>query len=431
MREIPDIENLNYGLTDPKDQVPEPTPAYLEMCENDPEMSGIAFSCEWIKIMMTKITATNTIMLRSLGAHFEKLCFAPPKKVFEYLGIDIGTHHQHSYAQRIDTLHSILQYAPLLNGDYDADVVKSLLHFRISKILMKISIIIGKMVSGEEDSFSSENLVKLVSDVTALMDIKTEDIANAIGLTDEDSLSRIQTSLHDLRNNFAPLLEHARNLNDGEEPAMEPFFRRGLSQPKNLELIKYAAHLYGETLAPSAPSPHQAVGLVSSALKSCSKMAEDHDLVPGKDFEIEFEIKEGVTNGHTVIANRTRFLEVVKNFFRNAIDSTKPGHKCKFKVVVEITGVGDTCIKIIDNGTGLSPQVLTRLFHEQLSIIPEGTDGKYFGGEGVGLLGSAVFVRDMGGSIPVYRTHSKEPGYDGAEFWIHLPTAFDTAKTPC
>lgn len=101
---------------------------------------------------------------------------------------------------------------------------------------------------------------------------------------------------------------------------------------------------------------------------------------------------------------------VILNLVRNGLEApAAPGAPARELIVrTGLASGGDVEISIVDNGPGLSPQALERLFHPFFSTKPEGT--------GLGLAISHTVVRAHGGSL----THHPNTPH-GARFSIRLP----------
>jgi len=101
---------------------------------------------------------------------------------------------------------------------------------------------------------------------------------------------------------------------------------------------------------------------------------------------------------------------VILNLVRNGLEAlAEPGSAVRqLTVRTGLAPDGDVEIAVLDNGPGLSPQALQRMFDPFFSTKPEGT--------GLGLAISNTVVRAHGGSL-TYRANA--PG--GACFSIRLP----------
>jgi len=68
---------------------------------------------------------------------------------------------------------------------------------------------------------------------------------------------------------------------------------------------------------------------------------------------------------------------------------------------------------------------LSLLLQKEISVTPAGSAGKKFGGKGIGLLGSALFLKDMGGEFGKIRGNGDDPGYGGAQIDLHLKNVWE------
>ncbi|HEX5747505.1 MAG TPA: ATP-binding protein [Archangium sp.] len=78
-------------------------------------------------------------------------------------------------------------------------------------------------------------------------------------------------------------------------------------------------------------------------------------------------------------------------------------------VKLERTTSGLVRIQVHDNGMGIAPEMLTRIFQYGFTTREEG--------HGFGLHSSALAAQELGGSLTV---HSEGPGH-GATFTLELP----------
>jgi two-component system NtrC family sensor kinase len=113
-----------------------------------------------------------------------------------------------------------------------------------------------------------------------------------------------------------------------------------------------------------------------------------------------------------VIVDKHRVLQILINLFRNAkyaLDE-KPGPGAK-RLNVSIGLNGNERVKIVvrDNGIGIQPENLTRIFSHGFTTKKQG--------HGFGLHMGALAAKEMGGSLTA---HSEGPGL-GATFTLELP----------
>jgi signal transduction histidine kinase len=108
----------------------------------------------------------------------------------------------------------------------------------------------------------------------------------------------------------------------------------------------------------------------------------------------------------------TRLTQVLGNLLNNAAKYTDPGGS----IAVTVRRVGtDVDIRVRDNGIGIPPELLPRLF--QLFTQVDGAAHRAQGGLGIGLALVRQLIQMHGGSVTAY---SQGPGH-GSEFLIRLP----------
>ncbi|HZW13348.1 MAG TPA: ATP-binding protein [Noviherbaspirillum sp.] len=113
-----------------------------------------------------------------------------------------------------------------------------------------------------------------------------------------------------------------------------------------------------------------------------------------------------------IFGDHTRLVQVFKNLLLNAAKYTEPGGTIRVRSEVQAQ---DVRVAIRDNGCGISPQLLPRLFN----LFEQGhtTLARSSGGLGIGLALVKSFVEQHGGSV----TASSEGIGHGAEFVVRLP----------
>ena len=105
-------------------------------------------------------------------------------------------------------------------------------------------------------------------------------------------------------------------------------------------------------------------------------------------------------------------VQVLSNLVSNAIKYNRPGGWVRVTARLQ---AGEVALVVADDGPGMSPAQVARLFQpfERLDA-PRGT----VSGTGLGLALSRQFAQAMGGSIEV----DSAPG-QGARFTVRLPAA--------
>ncbi len=121
-----------------------------------------------------------------------------------------------------------------------------------------------------------------------------------------------------------------------------------------------------------------------------------------------------------IYSDPTRLRQVLCNLLGNAIKFTRSQANHPGRVALRVepctlaSGQPGVCLRVTDNGDGMSDEVVQRLF-QPFTQADASTSRKY-GGTGLGLAISTELVKLMGGQIQV---HSKMS--EGSEFTVELP----------
>lgn len=110
--------------------------------------------------------------------------------------------------------------------------------------------------------------------------------------------------------------------------------------------------------------------------------------------------------------DKHRVLEILVNLVRNAKDAVKaavPRGQGRIEVVIARTPEARGAIRVIDNGVGIAPENLTRIFQHGFTTRRDG--------HGFGLHSGALAARQLDGSLQV---SSEGPGR-GATFTLEIP----------
>ncbi len=142
--------------------------------------------------------------------------------------------------------------------------------------------------------------------------------------------------------------------------------------------------------------------LVNNALQLVGGSLERHGI------KISLEQKEELPD---VLLEKHKVLQILVNLVRNARDAVKAGKSKERRITVRTgkAGKGRVKIQVVDNGVGIDPKDIDRIFTYGHTAKP--------GGHGYGLHGSANAAGEMGGSLTA---HSDGPG-KGAVFTLILP----------
>jgi signal transduction histidine kinase len=134
-----------------------------------------------------------------------------------------------------------------------------------------------------------------------------------------------------------------------------------------------------------------------------------HPLLDERKHELTLELPEP---GVMVFGDPTRLTQAIANVLGNAAKYTDAGGQISLLAAV---GENDVEIRIRDNGVGIRPELLPRVF--ELFTQLDRTDGRTQGGLGIGLALVQRLVQMHGGEVSAA---SDGPG-SGSEFVIRLP----------
>jgi len=127
----------------------------------------------------------------------------------------------------------------------------------------------------------------------------------------------------------------------------------------------------------------------------------------------QIEVQREFTNVGTILVDRHKVLQILVNLLSNAkyaVDTLPPGQR---RVIVRVRPgtIGQAEIHVADNGMGIAPDNLTRIFQHGFTTRTSG--------HGFGLHSGANAARELGGNLTV---HSDGVGC-GANFILELPLA--------
>ena len=126
-----------------------------------------------------------------------------------------------------------------------------------------------------------------------------------------------------------------------------------------------------------------------------------------KSIKIEFQLADGLI----VTADRSMISAVLRNLISNAIKFTNPGGNI---TISASRNDKELIVSVRDNGTGIKPEMIDKIFRLDVSYSTPGTKGEE--GTGLGLLLCFEFISRHGGKIWA----ESEPG-KGSTFYFTLP----------
>lgn len=150
--------------------------------------------------------------------------------------------------------------------------------------------------------------------------------------------------------------------------------------------------------------PVPPVSLVQDALRMNAAAFERHGVKVIEHFDKSVPV---------AMVDRHKVLQILINLLRNAkyaMDEQSPEEK-RLEIHVGPTPGGNAAITVRDNGVGIAPENLTRIFGHGFTTKKDG--------HGFGLHSGALAAKQMNGSLTV---HSDGPGR-GAAFTLELPPA--------
>src|SRR6185436_15227083 len=144
-----------------------------------------------------------------------------------------------------------------------------------------------------------------------------------------------------------------------------------------------------------------ATELVEDALRLNLAAFERHHIELVREFD---------KNTPAVCVDRHKVLQVLINLLRNAKHAMEDVEKRGRRMVIRVGMASSDRVKIVvrDNGVGISPEDLNKIFNHGFTTKKDG--------HGFGLHSGANAAKEMGGSL---KGHSEGPGL-GAEFTLEL-----------
>jgi signal transduction histidine kinase len=122
------------------------------------------------------------------------------------------------------------------------------------------------------------------------------------------------------------------------------------------------------------------------------------------------ELKCEIEEVPEIVVEKHKVLQILVNLLRNAKYACEASGKAEKEVIVRVANkTGGVQITVTDNGIGIKPEHMKRIFSHGFTTKKEG--------HGFGLHSGALAAKEMGGSL---RVESAGPGR-GATFTLDLP----------
>jgi signal transduction histidine kinase len=179
---------------------------------------------------------------------------------------------------------------------------------------------------------------------------------------------------------------------------------------KNIEHIKdivavqqnYATHV-------GLTEPVQVINLVEDALRMNATTLERHEVRTVRQYDAHPPV---------IQANKHKIIQILVNLIRNAKQACDESGKPDKQLTIRVyNGNGSVKISTSDNGVGIPPENLGRIFNHGFTTRKDG--------HGFGLHNAALAAKEMGGELRV-----SSPGQgQGAVFTLELPAPKQESET--
>ena len=263
------------------------------------------------------------------------------------------------------------------------------------------------------------NVLHDVGNVLNSVNVSASIVADSVMHGKMDALGRLSTLLEQHRNDFVHYVsqdERGRHLPEYLRTLVETLIQECRSSVAELELLrKNVDHIKDIVVMQQAyarvggvESSANLNELVEDSLRLNAAALNRRGVEPVRDLAI---IGPLTIDKHKV-------LQVLVNLLRNANAACEESGRAEKRVTVRTRRrAGHVEISVIDNGVGITPENLSRIFQHGFTTRATG--------HGFGLHGAALAARDLGGSLSA---HSDGVGC-GATFTLRLPYVPSAARS--
>jgi PAS domain S-box-containing protein len=251
-----------------------------------------------------------------------------------------------------------------------------------------------------------------VGNVLNSLNVSANVIADGLRQSKADSLSRVSELLRERAGDLGEFLRTdpkgrmipefvetlARHLLEERSHLLQEIdgLERNIDHIKEIVIMQQAYATIAGALEPLAPA-----ALMEDSVRMNAAELERSDLTLVREFEA----------CPSVQAERGKVMQILINLIRNArhaVEKNAPGEK-RIQLRLQPLNAQTVRFTVADNGVGIPPENLTRIFGHGFTTRP--------GGHGFGLHASALAAKEMQGSLSV---ESAGPGH-GAAFMLDLP----------
>jgi signal transduction histidine kinase len=215
---------------------------------------------------------------------------------------------------------------------------------------------------------------------------------------------------HEIKNPLAPIraaVETLRRLRERADPAFDEYFDEATRTV--LDEVHRIARIVSEftefaRLPPPKPGPIE-IAEVARGVVSLYAAGEAH-------------VSLDVSPCPTIRADRDQIVQVLTNLIQNGLEAAGGNEANPAQVTVKIEPIDRdrVTITVRDNGPGVSPEMVPKLFEPYATSKPKGS--------GLGLAIVERIVQEHGGDI------AYEPQTQGAQFRVTLPIGGPTLLNP-
>ncbi len=218
------------------------------------------------------------------------------------------------------------------------------------------------------------------------------------------------TTTHEFNNLLMTILNYAKlGLRHKDEPSRDKAFQRILDSANR------ATKITGSILAMARSRAGQ---LERTDLRP---IVEDTLLLLEREFrKYRIQLETKLDSVPEVMANASQMQRVIVNLLVNARQATSEGGLVKITLQGDVAA-NEVVLTIRDSGTGISAEVLPRIFDPYFTT-KAGPDASGKGGTGIGLASCKEIIDLHEGRIRVESSVGK-----GTAFIIRLPAAMQTA----
>lgn len=245
---------------------------------------------------------------------------------------------------------------------------------------------------------------------TRVRQFRISSLKNLSDLLEQNSNNLTQFLTEDPRGKELPayLLKLVSHLSEPQKGILEELE----SLRKNIEHIKEIVSMQQGYARGSGVMEELSVSeLIEDALRINAAGFSRHELTLIRDIRIQ----------EPILTDRHKVLQILVNLLGNAKSALSHVHTEK-QLMVRVTRNGSDLVRIeiIDNGVGIAPENLTKIFQHGFTTKKDG--------HGFGLHSGAIAARELGGKLSVHSTGLGQ----GATFTLELPslTTQDSSLDP-